>query len=98
MRDLRVFGLEQICGIANEFSEFIEITIYLRVEEDTKGKSRHRDPKRKKKIVDGNTNDSDEFNFNIPDYKYEYINTNKAIWLRDPKEVNEDEYKDFFKV
>ncbi|KAA6389382.1 MAG: hypothetical protein EZS28_015091 [Streblomastix strix] len=59
----------EIRDISNEFSEFLDFTIQLRIEEDTKDKSRHRDPQRKKKIIDGNTNDNDEFNFEIPDFR-----------------------------
>ncbi|KAA6389847.1 MAG: putative Hsp90 protein, partial [Streblomastix strix] len=83
----------KIRDIANKFSEFIDFPIYLRVEEDSKGKSHYKEPKRKKKGKDAD----DDLDIEIPDYKYEHINTNKAIWLRDPKEVKEDEYKEFFK-
>ena len=33
-----------------------------------------------------------------PTVKWERMNTNKALWLRDPKEVEGKEYKEFFKA
>lgn len=68
--------------IVKKYSDFIEYPIKM--------KDMVKEPKENK---EGNKSEKTEY---IDVEKDEILNSQKAIWLRNPKEITEDEYKQFF--
>lgn len=68
--------------IVKKYSDFIEYPIKM--------KDMVKEPKKKE---DGDKSEKPEY---IDVEKDEILNSQKAIWLRNPKEITEDEYKQFF--
>lgn len=83
----------KIEGLLNRYSEFIEFPIsvwketteYETVPDDEANKDLPEGEEPKTKTVP------------VTKQEYQTINSNKPIWLRPPKEVEEQEYKDFYK-
>ncbi|KAG7367465.1 heat shock protein Hsp90 [Nitzschia inconspicua] len=83
----------KIQELLQRYSEFIEFPIsvwkekteYKQVEDEEANKNLKEGEEPKMKTVPETTEG------------YETVNNQKPIWLRPPKEVNEDEYKDFYK-
>ncbi|HBM15745.1 MAG TPA: molecular chaperone HtpG [Lentisphaeria bacterium] len=69
--------------IVKKYSDFIEYPVRMK---DTVKEAK---PKK-------NPDDNDEKTEYIDIEKDEILNSQKAIWLRNPKEITEDEYKQFF--
>lgn len=80
--------------LLNRYSEFIEFPISI-WKETTEYKTVP-DDEANKDLPEG----EEPKTKTVPEVKqgYETVNNQKPIWLRPPKEVEEDEYKDFYKV
>jgi heat shock protein beta len=99
---LQYSNTTRIRDIANKYSQFIDFPIYLRVEQEDKYKS-HSNRRHDDDDDDDDEGDDtlEELEYVAPTYRHEHINLNKAIWLRDPDDENENlmdkDYIDFFK-
>ncbi|KAJ3125483.1 hypothetical protein HK098_000242 [Nowakowskiella sp. JEL0407] len=94
-------------GLIHKYSEFINFEIYLWTKQ-TKWEEVAVEPDEvdQKQEEDSDVEDADDLkthdepqmkNVKREFYDWELMNSQKPVWTRSPKEVNETEYKEFFK-
>jgi heat shock protein beta len=103
--------IERIKGLIKQYSEFISfpISVYVKKEvsrevevtedEEFKDESKSNEKKDDLEIQDDKKDETQKKTKTVKDtvWEWERINNSKAIWLRDPEEIEEDEYKKFYK-
>ena len=104
--------IERIRGLIKQYSEFISfpIAIYVKKEVSREVEVSEEEDMRDESLANA-TKDDLEIQDDKPEeetkkktktvkdtvWEWERINNAKAIWLRDPEEIEEDEYKKFYK-
>ena len=103
--------IEKIKALIKQYSEFISfpISVYVKKEvsrevdvtdeEEFKDESKMNEQKDDLEIQDDKKDENKKKTKTIKDtvWEWERINTSKAIWLRAAEEIEEDEYKKFYK-
>jgi len=95
-------------NLITKYSQFINFPIYLWTKKDGEKKEEEApldEEVDEEEDLDNNTDDNtkkdqqqdDSEEVTGEEYHWELINTVKPLWTRDPKEITEDEYKEFYK-
>lgn len=81
--------------LIKKYSEFINFPINLKVSKEVEKEVTDNDGEEKTK--DGETKPRKTKKIKKTEWKWEVVNDNKAIWMRDKKELKTEEYKKFYK-
>eukprot|EP01025_Chloroclados_australasicus_P063193 TRINITY_DN8342_c0_g1_i4.p1 TRINITY_DN8342_c0_g1~~TRINITY_DN8342_c0_g1_i4.p1 ORF type:complete len:790 (-),score=166.72 TRINITY_DN8342_c0_g1_i4:242-2611(-) len=102
----------KVKDLVHKYSEFIDFPIYMLTTKQVPIEEEEEEDEDEEKVeesVDGEIEDEDydeeedeEESDKEPQYEtvtdWELLNDNKAIWLRDPKEIPEEDYQNFYKA
>ena len=97
----------KVKDLVKKHSEFIGFPIYLRVEkteekevtDDEEEEEEEKDEDGKPKVEEVKDEEKKKKTKKVKEVKYEWeqLNTQKPLWLRDPKDVTDEEYSSFYK-
>lgn len=86
---------KKISKLIKKYSEFIDFPIYLLNKKEVEEEAA-KEPEADEVTVEDKTEEAGEKKKKTV-YEWERLNTNKAIWLRDKDDVEDEEYIDFYK-
>lgn len=86
---------KKIAKLVKKYSEFIDFPIYLLNKKEVEEDAPAAEPAEDEVTVEEKTEEVKKVKRTV--YEWEQLNTNKAIWLRDKEEIDDEEYIDFYK-
>merc|ERR1711968_108453 len=98
--------VDKIEGLVKKYSQFINFPIYLYKTKTVSEEEPAEDEEKKEDEVDVSDDEEDKKEEDKPKTKtvqkevseWEHVNEKQAIWTRNPKEIEEEEYNSFYKA